>query len=95
MQGVMWTLPKKLFEVLGGRLTGSVAVTFVPARRQAEGYKNATANTEVPRPADLLAHAVVLGPGGPIWAPSDVEQFVRLRVTPVPSTATDGDSHGG
>ena len=31
MEGVMWTLPKKMFTDIGGRITGSLAVSFIPA----------------------------------------------------------------
>jgi hypothetical protein len=34
MQGVMWILPWDMFEDLGSRITGSLAVSFVPNRRQ-------------------------------------------------------------
>jgi hypothetical protein len=30
MQGVVWAIPKEMFEYLGGRLTGSLAVSFIP-----------------------------------------------------------------
>jgi len=30
MQGVVWTLPKSMFAELGGRLTGGLAVSFLP-----------------------------------------------------------------
>jgi len=34
MTGVAWSLPKSMFEELGGRITGTLAVIFVPAREQ-------------------------------------------------------------
>ena len=36
-QGVTWTLPTSMFQELGGRLTGSLAVSLIPDRKQAEG----------------------------------------------------------
>jgi len=80
MQGVAWTLPKQLFEVLGGRLTGSIAVSFIQARSQ---RAESAETSDAPKAAAVLAHAVVFGPEEPIWAPSEVHDFVRLNVTPV------------
>ena len=36
-QGVMWTLPPSMFQELGGRLTGSLALTMIPDRKQSVG----------------------------------------------------------
>lgn len=38
-QGVEWLLPKDTFDLLGGRVSGSVAVTFMEARRDGETEK--------------------------------------------------------
>lgn len=76
MQGVMWTLPKKMFEDLGGRLTGSLALSFIPAR--AQGEENAD---WLPRKMAVLAHAVVYADGVPTWAPAERE-FTKLMVAP-------------
>ena len=81
-QGVMWTLPPSMFQELGGRLTGSLAITLIPDRRQGEGG----ASTEPPDPQaqDLLAHAVVYHPDGhdhDIWAPA-IDAFVHLAIAP-------------
>jgi len=75
MQGVVWELPKAMFTELGGRLTGSLAVTFIPCSKQ-----GTDSNTVEPR--DLLAHAVVYGPDAEIWAPAE-RQFVHLTLSPV------------
>ncbi len=79
MQGVMWTLPRKMFTELGSRLTGSLALSFIPSQRQ--GKQGAA--TGMPRfdPGDILAHTVVRGPDDDIWAPSQT-QFVALRIHP-------------
>src|SRR5436305_9551051 len=37
MQGIKWTLPKKMLLELGDRLTGSVAVSFIPSQVQQVG----------------------------------------------------------
>jgi len=31
MQGVVWAIPKEMFELLGARLTGSLALSFIPS----------------------------------------------------------------
>ena len=41
LQGVRWTLPKSAFELLGGKITGSLAATFVPVQRQSVGVVGA------------------------------------------------------
>jgi hypothetical protein len=76
MQGVMWTLPRDMFEDLGSRITGSLAVSFVPNRRQDidEEWE--------PRPGALRAHAVVFPKDGePVWNPSQ-SSFLEFHVTP-------------
>ncbi len=77
MQGVMWTLPGKMFTELGGRLTGSLALSFIPARTQGKE----PADVPVFEPRAILAHAVVYGPRGDIWVPGP-RDFVRLQVAP-------------
>ena len=36
MQGVVWAIPKEMFALLGGRLTGSLAISFMPTATAAE-----------------------------------------------------------
>ena len=74
MQGVVWAIPNEMFELLGGRLTGSLAVSFVPT---------ATAVDEPWRPQSLplLAHAVVYADGTTSWVPTQ-NQFVELLLSP-------------
>ena len=79
-QGVMWTLPPSMFKELGGRLTGSLAVSFIPDHKQQPG--EVTVQAQPPQPQDLLAHAVVRGPEGhDHWAPAQ-DSFVRLSIGP-------------
>jgi hypothetical protein len=81
-QGVMWTLPPSMFRELGGRLTGSLGVSFIPDHKQNPGM--AARQPEAPEAQDLLAHAVVYSPEGhdyDHWAPG-IHDFVRLRVAP-------------
>ncbi|MCH6472591.1 hypothetical protein [Sinomonas terrae] len=77
MQGVMWTLPRQMFELLGGRLTGSVAVTFIPAQMQSRGGSEG-ANLQ---PAPVLGHAVVYADGRQRWSPGS-NHFVELMLSP-------------
>ena len=82
-QGVMWTLPPSMFKELGGRLTGSLAVSFIPDNKQQPG--RVTVQTPRPEAQDLLAHAVVRSPEGndhDHWAPS-AQDFVRLQIAPL------------
>ncbi len=80
MQGVEWALPKSMFHELGGRLTGSLAVTFVPMRQQLDEVGPPELKLS---PGRVLAHAVVYGPGGKSeWAPGQRE-FVELQVEPL------------
>lgn len=81
-QGVMWTLPPSMFQELGGRLTGSLAVTMIPERKQNPGHTSSRGPD--PQPQDLLAHAVVYSPDGhehDHWAPA-IGSFVHLRIAP-------------
>ncbi len=74
-QGVRWTLPKRMFEELGGRITGSIAVSFVPVTRQGDEPKE-------PQPGVIRAHASINPHGADaIWVPTE-ETFIELRVTP-------------
>jgi len=80
MQGVVWTLPNSMFEELGGWLTGSLAVSFIPDNEQASDTV-APADPEPQRQA-VLAHAVVYGPDDQeYWAPEQ-RGFIRLEVAP-------------
>lgn len=82
MQGVVWTLPAKMFTELGGRLTGSLAVTFIPCGLQTkEGPAPALPEFQ---PRAVLAHAVVYRKGAdPYWVPEE-RKFIRLQVSPRP-----------
>lgn len=87
MQGVMWTIPRTVFERLGGRLTGSVAVSFVPARRQTDSGQHQEGQDHAYRPAEILAHAVVYGTDEQSWwtppgEDNDGTNCVELRISP-------------
>jgi len=74
MQGVVWAIPREMFELLGGRLTGSLALTFIPTR--AAGQPSWTAQT-----LPMLAHAAVYADGQTTWMPAQ-NRFVQLPLSP-------------
>lgn len=63
-----------MFELLGGRLTGSLAVSFIPARTAGE-------EPQQPHALPLLAHAAVYADGETSWVPAQ-NQFVELPLSP-------------
>lgn len=73
MQGVVWAIPKEMFEHLGGRLTGSLAVSFVPTASAGSAWE--------PKPLPMLAHAVVYAEGEHSWVPGQ-SKFVELTISP-------------
>lgn len=78
MQGVMWQLPKAMFRLLGGRLTGSLAMSFIPAPYQ-------SGLDSIPKPMTALAHAVLYHRDGTVsWLPNHPEgrDFVELTISP-------------
>jgi hypothetical protein len=76
MQGVLWTLPKQMFELLGGRLTGSLAVSFIPTRVQRDDQ-----GAWLPQAASMLGHAAIYADDGTKWVPGS-GSFVSLRLKP-------------
>jgi hypothetical protein len=74
MQGIVWAIPKELFELLGGRLAGSLAVSFIPTATAADEEWQ-------PQPLPVLAHAAVYADGGTIWVPAQ-NKFVELALSP-------------
>jgi hypothetical protein len=77
MQGVVWRLPAKMFTELGGRLTGSLAVSFIPSGlQQSDGTP---AKGPMFEPRAILAHAVVYSKDGTEhWMPHE-RPFIRCR----------------
>jgi hypothetical protein len=80
MQGVVWAIPKEMFELLGGRLTGSLALSFIPS--VAAGQTPWEAQT-----LPMLAHAAVYADGETSWVPAQ-NQFVELPLSPRAPSAT-------
>lgn len=64
MQGIEWTIPREMFKELGSRLTGSVAVSFIPSLIQ----QNYAVGDEDPKlqfqAGTVLACANILGHQG-------------------------------
>ena len=81
MQGVVWTLPKSMFAELGGRLTGGLAVSFLPDVQQPLDATDVATTAPTPQAQHLLSHAVVYGPDAEYWAP-DKRSFIKLLVHP-------------
>jgi hypothetical protein len=83
MQGVAWNLPASLLLSQGGRLTGSLAVSLMPAARQASAAPSAS--EPAIGPASAKAHAGVYPKNGDaIWLPGpDAQGFIELLLTPV------------
>ena len=82
MAGVAWSLPKSMFEELGGRITGGVGVIFVPARQQ--NPDAASSNPVDPKPKQVLARAVLYS-AEPTPAPPDQhagKDYLKLWIAP-------------
>ena len=70
----MWAIPKEMFEYLGGRLMGSLAVSFVPTA-------SGGTTTWEPKALPMLAHTVVYAKGEHSWVPAQ-SKFVELILSP-------------
>ncbi len=89
MQGIEWRIPKQLFALLGTRLTGSVAVTFIPSVDQRDYNIFDDKKKDPFQPGTLLARAEVHGPdkNQPFYIPPDQENskkdFLEFQIAPV------------
>jgi hypothetical protein len=86
MQGVVWAIPKKMFEFLGGRLTGNLALSFIPSAAVGQTLWEAQISP-------MLAHAVVYADGGTSWVPAQ-NKFIELPLSPRTDAVT-GELHTG
>ncbi|HLX57357.1 MAG TPA: hypothetical protein VKR83_10055 [Ktedonobacteraceae bacterium] len=88
MDGVHWTLPKKLFYILGTRLTGSIAVYFHPAQgqqKQQEDISNNPSTLTVLQPGSIVAQAVVHDDGKQYThIEEEQKKYIALDVRPAP-----------
>ena len=87
MQGVVWAVPKEMFELLGGRLTGSLALSFIPAAAPAQSPWQA-------QPLPMLAHAAVYADGQASWVPAQ-NRFVELPLSPRTPAVSPGQPQTG
>jgi hypothetical protein len=89
LHGVKWTLPKKLFVELGTRLTGSIAISVVPAELQSDPGRAEPDSLErrpVRASAVIHAHPAILRGGKAISLPA--HGFVELQVQPKRTVGT-------
>ncbi len=96
MQGVMWQLPGEMMKVLGGRLTGSIALSFIPARVQKAETSQQGSHEFMTAP--ILAHAAVYSnhprKNAQIWVPGK-RNFIKLNITPIarrPDTSIESNN---
>ena len=88
MQGIEWTIPKELFQLLGTRLTGSVAVCFIPSVNQKNYNIFDEQQENLFQQGTILARAEIHGPDKekPFYVPPDQEcqekEFVKLQIAP-------------
>jgi hypothetical protein len=87
LQGVKWTISKKLFIELGSRLTGSIAVNIIPSRLQSSSEKSGEEAADIQlRPLPIQAAAVMhlhpqrFGKDECVLLPS--EGFLELEIEP-------------
>jgi hypothetical protein len=66
---------------LGGRLTGSIAVSFIPSYQQGSDIQEL-------KTAALCGHCVVFSSGKQYWAPTASNEFVELRLSPMMPAAS-------
>jgi hypothetical protein len=86
MDGVRWTLPKKLFYILGQRVTGSIAVYFHPAQhrhhRQKQQEEAVSGDQVKIQTRPILAQAVAYNASQRM--PTIGKEYSKLDVTPGP-----------
>ncbi len=83
--GVQWSLPKKLFYVLGSRLTGSIAVYFHPAQSRQKQQETVSNSQLIVPTRSILAQAVVHDNGKRFPSiEKDGKEYIELDVIPRP-----------
>lgn len=79
VQGIVWQLPRKVLTQLGGRLTGSVAVSFIPTT----DLEQQTPPVPQYGQGTIRCQAVVrTEEGGRYLAPPDKKSHLELRISP-------------
>jgi len=95
IEGVVWELPKSVFNLLGGRITGSLAVSFLPSHLQSSSSPDETLHAEA---GSFLMYAVLYEDDKPTWVPGNDPGYVELHISPVLAPAgksTQQDLVGG
>lgn len=88
MQGIQWTIPRQMFRELGNRLTGSIAVSFVPSLRQQSDHVCEEEQELDFQQGTLLARAEIHGMDKerPICVPPiqhhALNDFIGLQIAP-------------
>lgn len=105
MEGVMWTLPKRMFTDIGGRITGSLAVSFIPAPIQEPGKIKTDAPVFEKLPLRAHARIYLQGNSSDAIFPTDIgtasseqstiklpdqQEFVELLIQPTITPSSDG-----
>jgi hypothetical protein len=83
VHGVRWILPKKMFVELGTRLTGSIALSIVPAQLQSDAGRTERQSLErrpIRASAVIYEHPAILREDERISLPED--GFLELQVQP-------------
>jgi len=95
VHGVKWTIPAKLFKEFGSRVTGSIAVTIIPASEPSEEKPD---NIQL-KPRPIRARAVIhrhpeFQEGNSLKLPAEDEKskYLELNITPSQSEGKDPDS---
>lgn len=88
-QAVLWQIPRNVFTTLGGRVTGSLAVSFIPDKQQSGGV--VSESPPALEQGDIACQVLILTKdGGEYHAPrgSDGNDYIKLAVEPqMPPTA--------
>lgn len=87
LQGVKWTIAKKLFVEFGSRLTGSIAVSLIPTKRQPSSDESDHVQLErlpIRAKAIMKLHAryLHLDRGQSFRLPKGEDEFLELEISP-------------
>lgn len=85
VHGVKWILPRKMFVELGTRLTGSIALSIVPAELQSDSSKNKRYSPQrrsIRATAVIHEHPAIMREGRPLISLPEPGGFLELQVQP-------------
>jgi len=94
MHGVKWTIPAKLFIEFGPRLTGSIAVTIIPASEHSEEKPDHIQLMPMPIRAKAVIHwhPEFRGREPKLGSEDGKSEYLKLEITPLQSEGKDLDS---